>query len=171
TRIGFFPARSTVFQRYSDFERRVLMPQTVWVSGWPRARMLKSITWWVPGQEPVERAVQPGGVKVGKTPIIGRCAPASKSRFRFGAWPQAIIFLTSSMLAPSIPITIARFAGLPTNFSSLLPFGLAGGGHRIATISTASTPDTVLRCLDTVLIDRLHSDVLWSNGRPWRSNR
>ena len=60
------------------------MPQIVSVSGWPSARMLKSITPCVPGQEPVESAVQPGGVSVGKTPIIGRWTPRSNRRFRRG---------------------------------------------------------------------------------------
>ena len=44
TRIGFFPARSAVFHRYSDRERPVLMPHTVSLKGRPNARMLKSIT-------------------------------------------------------------------------------------------------------------------------------
>lgn len=72
TRIGRLPARSIVFHRYSDFERRVLIPHNVSVKGCPSARMLKSVTSCVPGHEPVERAVQPGGVSVGNTPTMGR---------------------------------------------------------------------------------------------------
>ena len=57
-----FSARSAAFQRYSRYQRPVRMPQTVSTSGPPRARMLKSVTWCEPGQQPVIMLVQPGGV-------------------------------------------------------------------------------------------------------------
>ena len=111
TRIGVFPPRSKAFQMYSERDREVSMPQRVRSSGWPTWRMLKSRIPWVPGHEPVDRAVQPGGVSVGKTPTMGRHTPASISARTLGMWPASAMFFTSSMLAPSIPATMARLAG------------------------------------------------------------
>ena len=65
------------------------MPQTVSSSRPPSLRMLKSMTPWLPGHAPVEVAVQPGGVSVGKTPIMGRWAPRSSSLPRWGMWPPS----------------------------------------------------------------------------------
>ena len=87
------------------------MPQTVSSRRPPGLRMLKSMTSWLPGQEPVDVAVQPGGVRVGNTPIIGRRTPLPARAARLGMCPPSIIRDTSSMLAPSMPITMARFAG------------------------------------------------------------
>ena len=74
--------------------------------------MLKSVTSCEPGQQPVIRLVQPGGVSVGSTPSISRWQPVAMSCPRFGACPRATMCLTISMLAPSRPITMARAAGL-----------------------------------------------------------
>jgi hypothetical protein len=65
----------------------------------------------VPGHEPVEVAVHPGGVNVGKTPIMGFHAPCRANFARCGISPHSIKFFTSSIAAPSIPFTMARFAG------------------------------------------------------------
>jgi len=77
------------------------------------------MTLCVPGQEPVASAVQPGGVSVGKTPIIGRWTPRFMSCSRWGMCPQFTMLATNSMLAPSIPMTITFFAGLLILFSVL----------------------------------------------------
>ena len=96
---------------YSERDREVSIPQRVRSRPSPTWRMLKSMTPWVPGHDPVDRAVQPGGVRVGKTPTMGRQTPAFIRARTLGMWPASAKRFTSSMLAPSMPATMARRAG------------------------------------------------------------
>ena len=108
---GVLPARSAVVQICSDPEVcaaivhcavRIDSP-----SRWEPHHMIPC----VPCQLPLNSDVQPHGVKVGCVPSIGRETPFASSFAMFGARPQAAMRRHSSMLAPSVPISIAFLAG------------------------------------------------------------